>query len=295
MAGSPAGSGSARTWLFVPAHDERKLDKGWALVEQGRCDRLLLDWEDAVPRQCKTQARELTRKFLQGLEAPRRLQIAVRIHDASTAEFEEDLEALAGWLLGAVVLPKVEGADQVRRCAELELPIVALIESARGVQSLSEITAADRWLRGLAVGLLDLLADLRVEWTPESPILAAVRQQMVIAGRAAGVEQLLLGPYPDLNDLAGLRRDSEAGRRVGCTGRLLIHPKQLETVAEVFLPSTEQLAFARRVLEVWRAAPQTEAALQVDGRFVDAPVVRWARELLASSAEKHHHDEGGEQ
>ncbi len=271
---------AARTWLFAPAHEPRKLGKAAALLADGRCDRLLVDWEDAVPEPEKAAARQATADLIASLPALQRRGIAVRIHAERSAHFEADLESLEGWLIGAVMMAKAESARAVRRAATLELPLIALIETALGVQSLAEIAAADPWLRGLALGPLDLLADLGLEWTPDSAVLAAVQHQMVIAGRAAGLGCLLQGPYPDLQDQPGLRADSAAGRRAGLTGRLLLHPEQIDSVAGAFAPTPAELAQARRVLEAWQSRQPGHGALRVDGRFVDAPVVRWARDLL---------------
>lgn len=269
----------ATSWLFVPGHDRRKIRKALAALQEGLCQRVIVDWEDGVPADQRRAARALTCEQLLALDPRQRGAVVVRIHPARSSTFEDDLEALAGWVIGAVMLAKAEEAEDVRRCARLELPIVPLVESALGVEQALDIARADPWVRGLALGALDLLTDLRVRWQSGNPILTAARTRLVFAARAAGLDHVLLGPFPDLDEVAELREDTRSARELGFTGRLVLHPRQIAPVNEAFAPSAEDLAYARTVLEAWRQQGG-RAVLEVDGHFVDRPVVVWARRLL---------------
>lgn len=271
----------ATTWLFAPGHDERKMEKGFSSLRRGDCQRLILDWEDAVPPEEKERARVLTCGLLERASVQERRAVVVRVHEAESDAFDLDLEALEGWLVGAVMLAKAECRLQVQRCATFELPIIALIETALGVEQAFEVARADPWVRGLALGPLDFFADLRAPWSAASPLLEAARVRLALAARAAALGQLLLGPYPDLDDLDGLASDTRSGRDLGYTGRLVLHPRQIEPVKSAFAPDAQDIAYAREVLSAWRQQGE-RGVLTVGGRFVDRPVVLWAERLLRS-------------
>lgn len=266
-----------RTWLFAPGHEQRKVEKALASA----ADMVILDWEDAVPREQKDDARETTLALLSDLD-PRALQrVVVRVGSPAGPDFENDREALEGVPLGALMLPKVEAVNQVLAAAELECPLVVLLESALGIERAYELASAHPAVRYLAFGPLDLLADTGGSWTTSGEETACARQRVVIAARAARTAGALDGPWPALEDLDGLRQDTRRGRNIGYVGRMLIHPKQIPIVDEVYQPSDRELAFARRVVAAVEEGRRAgRGALRVDDRFIDPPVVRWAERVL---------------
>jgi citrate lyase subunit beta/citryl-CoA lyase len=171
--------------------------------------------------------------------------------------------------------------------AALECPLIILLESALGIERAFELASAHPAVRFLAFGPLDLLADLGGHWSREGEETLYARQRVAIAARAARTRGALDGPWPELEDLEGLRADTARGRRMGYVGRMVIHPRQIAVVADAFRPSAEELAFARSVLAaVADGEREGRAALRVDGRFIDAPVVRWAEHVLADSKQR---------
>jgi citrate lyase subunit beta/citryl-CoA lyase len=266
-----------RTWLFAPGHERRKVDKALASA----ADMVVLDWEDAVPEEQKGAARETTLAALATLDVPALQRVVVRVGSPSGAHFVADRHALEGLPLGALMVPKVEAESEILEVAALECPLIVLLESALGVELAFQLAAAHPAVRHLAFGPLDLLADVGGSWTLGGEETLYARHRVVIAARAARKAGALDGPWPVLDDLVGLRDDTRRGRAMGYAGRLLIHPTQIEVVAEVYRPSRQELAMARRVLEevaAGRAAGR--GALRVDGRFVDPPVVRWAERVV---------------
>lgn len=274
-----------RAWLFAPGHEERKVDKALASLDaegDGRPDLVILDWEDAVPAAEKDAAREVTVARLSALEAATRHRVVVRVNHPDTDWFAADRERLEGEFLGAVMLPKVEDATQIQSVVGLDLPIAILLESALGVQKAFELCSAHPQVRYAAFGPLDLLADLGGEWTEGSEETLYARQRVAIAARAARLAVALDGPYPRLRDLDGLLDDTRRGRRMGYGGRMVVHPAQVAVVADAFAPTEEELEFAREVVEAARAGESAgRGAVSVNGRFVDAPVIRWAESVLA--------------
>lgn len=269
-----------RTWLFAPGHEARKVEKALA----GDADMVVLDWEDAVPPGEKDAARRVTLEALAGRKPPELRHVVVRVNQPASEHYAADREAVAELLLGAVMVPKVEEVEQVRSVAELEVPLVLLLESARGIERAFELARAQPWVRWLAFGPLDLLADIGGQWTPEGEETLYARQVVPIAARAARLRGALDGPWPQLRDLDGLRHDTARGRRMGYAGRILIHPDQVAIVRQVFAPSADELAYARRVVEAARRATEEgRGAIAVDGRFVDPPVVKWAERVIAAT------------
>lgn len=272
-----------RCWLFVPGHEERKATK--ALDTDA--DFVILDWEDAVPAAEKSRARRVTLERASILEDVSRF--VVRVNSPRSGYFEDDLRALEA--LGerlaeipAIVLPKSEESSEVEALATLGRPMVLLIESARGVERAHDLARCHSLVQRLAFGPLDLLADVGGHWTQEGEEHLYARSRVVIADRAAGLDGALDGPYPRLEDLDGLRDDASRGRRLGYVGKMLIHPRQIAVVREVFAPTPEEQEFAHKVLEAAaKAKAAGRGATSIDGRFVDGPVIKWARRVVAET------------
>jgi citrate lyase subunit beta / citryl-CoA lyase len=256
-----------RSWLFAPGHDEKLLGK---VFEVG-ADAVLLDLEDAVPAALKARARDMV------AEVAANKRCWVRVNRAQTEECASDLSAVAGKVAG-LRLPKVESAAEVAWVAERapRLPLDCTIESARGVLLAFEIASAPACTL-LSFGALDLAADLRSSAGEMETLYA--RSRLVIAARAAGKPRPSDGVHPLLDDDEGLRRETEAAKRLGFFGKSAIHPRQVPIIHEVFTPTPEELAWARQVLLAFEqsggAATKTAA-----GEFVDRPVAERAKQLV---------------
>jgi len=262
-----------RTWLFVPGHDERKLKK--ALL--GEADAVIVDWEDAVFEEKKPEARKITARVLAEVEP--RPRVTLRINHPESPYFEDDLEALPKAHLSALVLPKVEAPGELERAERAGLPLIAMIESARAVLSLAEIARSrpERFI----FGTLDYLKDVGARHTKEALLFA--RSLLVNESRAAEIEPPIAGVWPYLEDEAGLFEEARHERELGFAGKTLLHPKQILPVKKAFAPTEAEIEEARAILAAWeRAQAEGQAVAKLpDGRFLDPPVVAWARRVLA--------------
>ena len=286
----PMPSG-VRSYLFAPGNHPRKVEK----VFTTGADAILLDLEDAVPLKEKIATRAVV---VAAMRAPRRARGYVRVNGLETEWCADDIAAVAGPWLDGLVLPKVESAEQVRqasawiaaaeRAAGLpigRLELMAIVETARGVEFANEIAAADRRLVRLAFGGGDYTNDLDLEWTSEERELDYARARLTHASRLADIEPPVDTVVIAVKDIERFRVSARNGRRMGLYGKLCIHPDQVAPCNEVFTPDAAQVAHARAVVEAFeRAEASGSASIQVDGQFVDYPIVFKARRILAAAA-----------
>lgn len=275
-----------RSKLFVPGSRPELFPK--ALASQA--DSLSFDLEDAVPESGKAEARRLVGLALQSPEfAASKKILIVRVNGLGSPHFAADLAAVVGPRLDLLNLPKVESAADVRAAAQalaalesargLSRPIgiLANIESPRGLRLAAEIAGADPRVAGLQIGYADLMEPLGIDRGN-----AAAVQQVQFAVRLAAGEAGLWAcdaAYGAIKDLEGYRAEALAAKRMGYIGKSCIHPTQIAVANEIFRPSDEEIAFARRVIET---AEKTGAgAFTVDDRMIDAPFIRRARAVLA--------------
>jgi len=269
---------TAVTYLFVPGDRPERFDKAAAAGP----DVMILDLEDAVHPDAKAAAREAIGAWLAGKPAARAM---VRINDSASPAFAADLAWLrslpAGSALAGLMVPKAEDAAALAQIAQAlhainpQGELVAIIETALGLHQVNTVATASGVAR-LAFGSLDYAVDLGCSHTRDA--LAFARARIVLASRVAGLPPPVDGVTTALKDEAVLAGDVAYARELGFAGKLCIHPAQLGAVRAGFLPSEEQLDWARRVLE---ATASGSHAVQVDGKMVDRPVIEQAKRLLA--------------
>jgi citrate lyase beta subunit len=266
--------------LFVPGDDARKAAKAAA----AGADAVVLDLEDAVAADRKIAAREIAAASLANLDfgASERL---VRINPVGSGLDAGDLEATLSARPDGYVIPKVESQDQiremVRRTSLGPVPLLALIETARGVVNLKEIAGADPRLQGLIFGAEDLAGDMGAVRTREGWESFWARGAVVTVAAAFSL-QAIDTVFIDLDDEEGLRKDAALACQMGYSGKLAIHPKQVPVIAAAFTPSDEEIARARRLMELHaRHQASGTGAFALDGKMVDWPMVRAAERLLA--------------
>ncbi len=273
-----------RSYLYVPGD---RPDRMASAAGRG-ADALILDLEDAVPAPAKAAARGHVRTFL--ADAPEGPQWWVRINAESVAD---DVAAVVGPRLSGIVLPKAEPAllgelDRVLSSAEAEsgvvprsLPVLALIETARGLLVAEQVAAASRVVR-LGLGEADLVGELGLQPGPDREELWPLRSRIVVASAAARILPPVGPVETAIRDADRLVRTTALLVRQGFRARTAIHPGQVAVVNEAFTPSEEQLAAARDVLDRLAAAQEKSAgvALTADGRFIDEAVARSAREVV---------------
>jgi len=277
-----------RSLLFVPGNKARMLEKARALP----ADAVILDMEDAVPPGEKGSARAMVRQALE--KEAYGAQTIVRVNAWATGLTEADLKETLVAGVAAVCLPKAETPGEVERLASLlatleqerGLPVggvglILMVETALGVLNAYQMARASRRVRALCFGGEDLAWDLGAIRTKEGLELVHARAQLVLAARSAGVLAIDT-VYTDLKDEAGLLAEARLARQLGYSGKLVIHPAQIEPVQRAFSPGEQEVAHARRILEAFEAAEaRGEGVIALDGKMIDAPVVARAREVLA--------------
>ena len=289
-------SAPIRTLMFASANDPVRSLKAIAIGASAVC----LDLEDAVATSEKAAAREVVAQTLldpsvEGANAH------VRINGVDTAFCDDDLTALGPLLprLSGILVPMVESADQVRHVAarldalEAEhgvdagaVRLIAIAETAKGVLAAPDVASSTPRLRTLLLGPADLAHDLGIELTADGYELFAIRSQLVLAARAAGLEGPIDGPFLGLKDDEGTRISAQWAKRLGYQGKMVLHPQQLPVVAEVFAPSAEEITWAQTVVAAFaeHEAKGISAFKLEDGTFVDYPVVHRAQSILRDAA-----------
>ncbi|MEU1183940.1 CoA ester lyase [Streptomyces sp. NPDC005820] len=287
-----------RSCLVVPATDERKMAKALSSI----ADEVVLDLEDSVEPDSKARARERAAEVI-ARNGPRRglPRLAVRVNQVGTAWCHLDLLAAVGAARGplTVVVPKVESASHLGFVSHLvsgalaaedtsprpDIRLDALVESAAGLRNLDEVLALGDPLRAVVIGYADLGADLGCDLGTTSAgaeaVRAAVRSRVLTAARAAG-RLLLDGPWLSVTADDDFVTNRRQAREQGFDGSWAIHPAQLQVINDLFTPSTDELLWARRVLDSLAAAASSGAgAVALDGQMLDEAIAVRARRVLA--------------
>jgi citrate lyase beta subunit len=265
---------SARSLLFVPGSDERKLRRALASTADG----VIVDLEDAVLPELKESARLLTVRLVQETEA-RPLRI-VRINGTETPWWEDDLEAVGELDLDAIMLPK-STPEAVEALGSSGPPLIPLIETGQGLRLAFEIAAEPRVI-ALALGGADLAVALRLTPRPDGQELLYARSKVVADSAAAGIRAPFDVVHFDVRDHASLEAVAAFARSLGFGGKLCVHPDQVTIVNRVFAPTEAEVAWARAVIEAHETgAKEGRGAVALHGMLVDRPVVERARQIIA--------------
>lgn len=263
----------ARSYLYVPGNRPDRFDKALA----AGADAVIVDLEDAVPPAEKPAARAALSAWLKPAQP-----VIVRVNATDSPWFAEDLAACAAPGVAGVVLPKAEdiGADVVALCKRSGAALLPLIETAAGMAR-AESVAATPCVQRLMFGTIDFQFELGIDGDGDE--LLAFRSRLVLASRLAGIQSPVDGPCTSWEDAALLDADCRRARRLGFGGKLCIHPRQVAAVNAAFSPAEAEVAWARRVVEAARGSGG--AAVAVDGRMVDRPVILKAERILREAGE----------
>jgi (3S)-malyl-CoA thioesterase len=267
-----------RSVLYIPASREQALEKARELP----ADAIIFDLEDAVAPEEKVRAREVLSAAL-GADYGGRARI-VRVNGLGTEWVEGDLAAFGGRSeVDAVLLPKVNsGADLDAVAGKVKAPLWAMLETVKGCLNAGAIAAHGR-LEGMVMGTNDLAKELGARFRPDRLPLMAGLGTCVLAARAEG-KVIVDGVFNAFKDEAGLRAECEQGRDMGFDGKTLIHPAQLEIANEVFAPSEEEVALARRMIAAYaEARARGEGVAVVDGKIVENLHVATAEALIGKA------------
>lgn len=256
------------SYLFVPATRPERFDKALA----AGADRVIIDLEDAVAPEDKQSARAALSAWLSKDKS-----VAIRINSADTNWFADDLALCARDGVAEIILPKAgDVADVKKVVAAGAKSVLLLIESALGIKNIEQLAQQERVTR-LIFGSIDFCVDMGIDGDDRE--LDYFRSQIVLASRLAELAPPVDGVTTAIDDVNILQADALRGKRFGFGAKLCIHPKQVAEVNTAYRPTIDEMAWARRVLDA--AGSAGGAAVQVDGRMVDKPVLIRAQRLLA--------------
>lgn len=277
-----------RSVLYMPGSNNRAIEKARTLAVDG----VILDLEDGVAPEAKDLARRQVVAALRDGGFGRR-EVVVRINGAGSPFTHADLDAVGAARPDAILIPKVQSPDDIRRVREslrgrtgrAPQPLWAMIETPLAILNIRDIAeaAADTIapLTCLVMGTNDLVKESRMHPGPDRAPLLPWLLTAIAAARAYHID-VLDGVYANLQDPAGFRAECEQGRMLGMDGKTLVHPNQIETCNAVFSPSAEDIAWARTILEAFdRPENRGKGAISVDGRMVELLHVEIGRRTLA--------------
>lgn len=286
-----------RSLLFVPGDSERKFAK----ARTSGADGLILDLEDAVAPARKAEARSMVRDLL-GDATPRDWGFWVRVNALDTGLTLDDLTAVVRPGLDGIMVPKANGAADIERIAHyldaLEAAagitvgkvsiVVVSTETPRAMFNLGTYAPAHPRLAGLTWGAEDLSAaigatankDADGEWSFPYRVARSLCLFAAAAADVAPIDTL----YADFRDAEGLAASCRVSRRDGFTGRIAIHPDQVETINHCFTPAEADVAHARAVIAAFAAEPDA-GTVGIDGKMYDIPHLKQARRVLAAANE----------
>ena len=268
-----------RTYLFVPGNRPERFEKAHA----AGADAVILDLEDAVQPDEKPAARAaVLAAVLGGASGSAPGRTWVRINGSDTSWFNDDIAALVAHpRVAGIVLPKAETREQIEIVlahAHPGLSLLPIVETARGFANLAALCTAPRVAR-IVFGTLDFQLDLGIDGDNEE--LHLFRSQIVLSSRLAGIGAPVDGVSTTITDMEQIEADARRGRRFGFGGKLCIHPKQIDAIHRAYAWSEAEQAWAIRVLAAVEVS--NGAAVAVDGKMVDMPVILKARRIMGAT------------
>ena len=285
-----------RALLYMPGDDRRKIEKAASLG----VDCICMDMEDGVAITRKIEARAVIAQAMKELDFGES-ERCIRINSVGSGLEAYDLVAALAANPDTIVVPKIESADQVRWVADhiesYELSsnqdiggvrLLVGVETAKGIINLRKIAEADRRLEAIIFGAEDYAASIGARRTKEAAEVLYARQAVITACAANDLQAIDM-VYIDFRDRDGLRLEAEQGAGWGFSGKQVIHPNQVPVVQKAFTPSTEEINYAKRVVETFEASQREgRGAYALDGKMIDMPLLKNARKVLdRARAEKH--------
>ena len=275
-----------RSLIFVPGNNPRFLEK----AKKIQADIVCFDLEDSVPDNEKTSARKLIKNALKS-RSEYSSSIFVRTNSPLSGKISSDLKEIIQKGIDGIVIPKVNNVTELKKIQKtlsgLEkskklkpIQIIPSIESAEGVVNSYPIASFGKRVTAIVFGIFDLLNDLGVEYTKDSPGGKYSRYKIPVDAAAAGISAID-GIWQDLNDLKGLQKDCNFGKSLGYAGKSVIHPDQISMVHKSFYPNKTEISWAEKVCKVYlESTKKGKGATTVDGKMIDEVHYKQAQALL---------------
>lgn len=276
-----------RTYLFTPGNHPRRVEKAFTLAT----DVVILDLEDAVAVAEKVKTRDIVRETL---AKPRETAAFVRVNAYDTPFCYGDICAVVCPELDGVMLPKLESVADLKSVewliANLEreqgmevgtIDLLPIIETAKGAANLRDMVLAGSRVKRFAFGAGDYTRDLGMDWTMEEAELLPIRSEMVLASRLGGLEPPIDTVYIHIKEHDLFKQSCDTVRALGFQGKLCIHPDQIGPANTAFSPTADSIAWSEKIVAAFdEAEKQGVASIQVDGYFVDYPIVEKAQRTV---------------
>jgi len=268
-----------RCLLFMPGDDIKKIQKAIAVGVDG----VLMDMEDGVALNRKADARKTISTALSDLDFGRSERI-VRLNPVGSGLEHDDLAAVLPHHPDSLLLPKVEYAEQIHWISQqlegTDIRLLALIETALGIINLTKITKASDRLDALIFGAEDLVGNIGATRTRSGWEIFYARSAVVMNAAALGLQAIDTACI-DFNDQASLIEDAQFSAQLGFSGKIAIHPKQVDVIQSIFTPTDDQIAAAKHLIDAHdKKQTQGAGAFAVDGKMIDRPIIRTAQQVL---------------
>ena len=277
-----------RALLYMPGDDRRKIEKATTLGVDSIC----MDMEDGVAANKKAEARAVIALAMKDLDFGNS-ERCIRINSIGSGIEKRDLVAALATNPDAIVVPKIESAEQVKWVSEhiegyelssnLNIGAIRLligVETAQGILNLKEIAEADKRLEAIIFGAEDYAASVGATRTKEATEVLYARSAVVTACAANDLQAIDM-VYIDFKDSEGLRVEAEQGAGLGFSGKQVIHPNQVSVAQEAFTPSAEAIEYAKRIVESFESSQKEgKGAYALDGKMIDMPLLKNAQKVL---------------
>lgn len=253
-------------------------------------DAIIFDLEDAVSITEKDTARTLVSYFLADQKLPIKQEIVIRINGLDTIYYPLDLEMIVSDAIDTIMLPKatvkdVKILDQILTRLEKTrkmtkgIGIIPIIELTKSMLEVEQIASLAR-VNGILLGAEDLCSDLEVSRTKEGNEIFYARSKVIFACKANKIDAIDT-PFTDVNDPVGLKKDTVFAASLGMTSKTAIHPNQISIINEVFMPSSSQINWAKRVLVATKKAKeQGLGVFSLDAKMIDKPIIERAEKII---------------
>ena len=280
-----------RTLMFVPSNSRRFIDKSKTL----NADIICFDLEDSVPVNEKAAARQMIIETLTRRSEYKTISICVRINSVESGMAFLDLKTIVKEGIDGIVVPKVNSGNEVAKIIDFistlerergieknSIKLLPSIETAKGVVNAYSIANADQRINALVFGVFDFLHDMHVDYTEDGIEYAYARAKIPVDARAAGIAAID-AIWQKVEDIVGLKKDTIVAKRLGYSGKSIVHPNQIQPVHKIFLPNKNEIEWAKKVVEVLREAMEKgsgRGALNLEGKMIDAVHYKQAKAIL---------------
>lgn len=299
--------GTSRSLIFIPGNNQRFLEKSKTI----NSDIICFDLEDSVPLEEKETARSLVSKTINDFSksdgSHGKTLVSVRINAPDSELAANDLKKIIMDGIDAIVIPKVEtdrqiaGISNIIKTLEKEndvpngsIKLIPSIESALGVVNAYSIAKSDPRVSSLVFGVFDYLHDMKIDSNDDEVLTGYLygRAKVPVDARAAGVDSID-SIWQNINDMDGLERDLVFGKKLGYTGKCIIHPSQINLAHKVFAPSQQDIQWAKKVVSILdesvmdgktkgTTATTKIGAVNLEGKMIDAVHYKQAKRILES-------------